>query len=113
MSNQRTQSVPNQNREDLLLEVINRASAVINGLSGNSAWEIVCRDVEANRRNLDDNWQFVSDEKKMHEFRVTKIAVLKILNLLRDYQHDKELAEAELKKIQNPETVIDKDTDNE
>ena len=113
MSEQKTQSQQKQNREDMLLDIINRSSAVINGLAGNGAWDIVLGDVEKQRKNLDDNWQFVSDDKKMHEFRVTKMAVMKILNLLQDYTHDKELAQNELHTLQNPVTIINKDVDEE
>lgn len=113
MSEQRTQNEPKQNREDVLLDIINRSQSVINGLTGNGAWDLVLSDVGKQCKNLDDNWQYVSDEKKMHEFRVTKMAMMKIMNLLQDYAHDRDLADKELTTIRNSDKVIDKDVDNE
>jgi len=113
MSNQRTRNEPRQNREDLLLGIINRSQTVINGLEECGAWKLVVEDIEKQCKNLDDNWQFVDDEKKLREFRITKMAVLKIKNLIDDYRFDMERATRELKSLVDKKNNIQKDVDNE
>ena len=102
-----------QVRQENLDRLLRRSNEVVSVLSDNSAWKIVLDDMEAQRKGLDDNWQFVSDPAKLLEFRVTKMAVMKIINLVNDYKLVGENVTAELNKIKNPEENIDKDVDAE
>ena len=86
---------------------------VINGLESSGAWTIVLEDVEETRQRLDDTWQNISDEKQWYEFRVTKMAVMKIINLIDDYKNDLKTASEELFKAQNPDKVIQADVQND
>jgi len=99
-----------QVRQENLDKIARRSAEVVSGLD-NGAWRIVLEDMEAQRKGLDDNWQFVSDPAKLLEFRVTKMAVMKIINLVNDYRLVGESARTELEKINNPEENIDKDVD--
>ena len=86
---------------------------VINGLESSGAWTIVLEDVEETRQRLDDTWQNISNEKDWYEFRVTKMAVMKIINLIDDYKNDRLVASDELFKTQNPDKVIQADVQND
>lgn len=109
----RTTNEQTRNREEVLMKIVNRSQTVINGLTESPAWGIVLEDITAHCKELDNTWQYVSDDKKMHEFRITKIAVMKILNLINDYKSDMQRASQELKSLVSPETTIEKDVDNE
>ena len=89
-----------------------RAQTIIDMLGSSGAWDMVLEDFEVERKRLDDTWQLVTDEKRWYEYRVTKMAVLKIVNLLEDYKHDRDTASMELKDLINPDGGIVKDFDN-
>jgi hypothetical protein len=88
---------------------VNKSSIAIDNLGKNPGWEIVLADISEQKKRLDDTWQFISDEKKMQEYRVTKIAVMKILNIIDDYRADKDTALEEIYRIENPDKIISKD----
>ena len=111
MSSQRTQSEPIQS--DALLNVVNRSQTVINGLSGNSAWDIVLEDFGNQVKELDANWQFVNDDKKMYEFKVTKMAAMSVINLIDNYKFNLQRATSELKALVDKKNTIAKDVDDE
>jgi len=108
--NQKNQK-PNEVSSDLQ-ERVNRNQYIIDGLRDNGAWVKVIEDVEQQRKRLDDRWQYVSDPAKMNEFRITKMAVMKVINLLSDYEFDMKQAQEVLSKINNTETNIPADVDN-
>ena len=88
---------------------VNRNQQIIDGLENNPGWEGVVEDLSRERKRLDDTWQYVTDEKKWLEFRVTKLAVMKILNLIDDYKQDKVTALNEIYIWEHPEEIIKKD----
>jgi hypothetical protein len=100
-------------RKEFLREFVSRATMIVEDLGSSNAWNLVLEDFEKQRKLLDDNWQYVMDEKKMHEFRVSKMAVHKILNLVNDYKNDLKMAGDELNAIENPKTNIIRDVDTE
>lgn len=107
---------PKENIEEelqSLQEIVNHSQYIIDGLQGNTAWEEVLKDFQQERQRLDDNWQYVSDPAKMNEWRVTKMAVMKIINMLADYEQDKLRALAEIQALKNPDKEIIRDYDNE
>jgi hypothetical protein len=96
-----------------LQNIVNRSDLIINGLEHNQSWEMVVEDLTKEQKRLDDSWQYVTDEKKWLEFRITKMATVKLINLVEDYKADKELAQKDLFILQNPDKAIQKDVDNE
>ena len=112
MSEQRIPNQPKLNSE-ALLKIINRSQTVINGLNGNDAWAIVLEDFGNQCKNLDSNWQFVNDEKKMYEFKITKIAAMSVVNLVDNYKFNLQQATQALKETVDHKNNIEKDTDNE
>jgi hypothetical protein len=98
--------------KDRLQDVINRSDLIINGLEHNRSWELVVEDLGKQQQKLDDSWQYVTDEKKWLEYRITKLATMKLLSLIDDYKNDKGLAQKELFLLENPDKAIQKDYDN-
>jgi len=98
---------------DQLLSKIADCHTVIDGISNNSAWSIIVRDFERYKKDIDANWHLVNDEKKLAEFRVTKFAVVQLLNTIETYKTDLATAEKELQKLDNPEKEVMKDYDAE
>ena len=69
-------------------------------------------DVTKQKQKLDDVWQYVSEPTKWNELRVTKMAVMKILNLVKDYEADSKVAAEMLDKMKKPKENIAADVDN-
>jgi hypothetical protein len=95
-----------------LQQVINRSQQIVDGLSGNAAWDGVLEDFEHERQRLDDSWAYVTDPAKMIEFRAAKMAVVKVLNIIDDYKRDINTALEEKVKLENPDHIIQADVDN-
>ena len=89
--------------------IVNRNQLIIDNLEHNAGWEGVVEDLSKHKQMLDDTWQYITDEKKWLEYRVTKLAVMKVLNVIDDYRADKSRATQELYEIEHPEKVIKKD----
>ena len=104
---------PNSENKEEALErlqgIVGRSQLIVDNLEKNVGWEGVVEDLSKERQRLDDNWQYVIDEKKWLEFRVTKLAVMKILNLLDDYKVDRARASREIYELEHPDKVISKD----
>ena len=110
------QNPMDQRIEDIVVQLErrrDRAQTIIDMLGSSGAWDMVLEDFEVERKRLDDTWHLVTKEKDWYEFRVTKMAVLKIVNLLEDYKHDRDTAVMELRDILNPDGGIVKDFDNQ
>lgn len=107
---------PNSETKDQAIErlqgIAGRNQLIIDNLEKNVGWEGVIEDFTKERQRLDDTWQYVTDEKRWQEFRVTKLAVMKILNLLNDYKQDKSTALREIYEWEHPEKVTMKDYDS-
>ena len=108
----KTENQKLKNQKDSLQDIINKNQYIITGLKDNGAWKAVLEDVNKNKQKLDDTWQYISDPVKMMEFRITKLAVMKIVNLISDYEADSRVALENLKKIEDTEGQIPADVDN-
>jgi len=100
-------------KRETLQKRINRYQMIVNGLEDSEAWREVVNDFNVERKRMDDNWQKVRDEKQWHEWRITKLAIMKIINIIDDYKNDIRVAKEEINKIDNPDKKIRKDVDNE
>ena len=110
-----TQNQKNQSQKEASSKpqaIINKCQFIVDGLKDNGAWQVVVEDFEKQRKDLDDTWHFITNEKHWYEARVTKLAVNKILNLVGDYENDMKVAQVELSKIKDTETNIPADVDN-
>ena len=96
-----------------LREKIRRANIVVKELPVSGAFQILLEDFASQKKLIDDNWHLVADETKLKEFRITKFAVMTLLNTVQNYENDLRMATQELNKLENPDTVIGKDYDSQ
>lgn len=102
-----------ESMKDTLREKIRRSNIVVSQLPASEAFQIILDDFANQRRMIDDNWHLVSDENKLKEFRITKFAVMTLLNTIQNYENDKKMATLELEKLENPGKIIGKDYDSQ
>ena len=110
----KSKSIPLQNDE--LQEIINRIAeceTVINEIDNSGLWKIVIKDMEEQRRMLDDNWQEITDSEKLQKARELKFATMHILTLKLKYEEELKAKQKELEQLQNLETEVIKDYDTE
>jgi hypothetical protein len=104
------------NPEDYEAHIIKRIAEceeVINHLADCPAFKVITRDLDAQKKLIDDNWHQCIDEKKLQEFRVTKFAIMHLVNLKDSYEGDLKTSKEELAKLRNTENEITKDYDTE
>lgn len=101
-------------RDDLILK-IGKAETIIDGLSKCDAFKMVCTDVQKNIVDIDKTWHLLPESEdyihKIKELRMCKMTSEYIVNLIDTYRMDLERLQAELFKLDNPETQINKDYD--
>lgn len=98
--------------QETFINRIEECQNVLDHLDKCPAWDVISRDLERNKKFIDDNWQNVTDDKKLLEMKIVKLAYLQLLHMKDNYQIDLDNAQKELNKLQNPETIINKDYDN-
>lgn len=120
MSNTGNQYFETQNRiqgeltEEELVHRMEECNMVLNELSKSAVWQIVVRDARELIRQLDNSWQDMpTDDLKFREARVVKMACKHICDLPSKYIKELEGLEKAISDIQNVETVVQKDNDNE
>lgn len=117
--NQKNQNLKNQlfsevdNAENELVRRIEECSTVVNHLAGCQAWAIIKKDLELNRKFVDDNWQDITEETKLKEARVLKLAYNHLINLVDKYKEDLNDFEESLKRLRNQDKEIIRDYDTE
>lgn len=102
-----------ENYRESLENRIRECSTVISGLKDNPGWNTLIKDLSHQKEIVDNNWHLIFDEKKLTEFRITKMAVMHIVDILSKYETDLEAAQSELKKMDNPKEEILRDYDTE
>ena len=100
-------------RKHQLIQKIAECEKVVREFKNSDSWKIVTKDIDAMRQKIDDNWAMQFDAKKLDEMRVTKFAVMYLLNIVGSYESDLEIAKKELHQIENPNTVLNKYYDDE
>ena len=97
----------------LLLERVNKAKLIIDGLENHQPFMELVNDFKAQAKRLDDTWQWITDEKVLKEAQITKMATLSIINTIANYRADMERAGMELDKLNHPDKIIAGDYDGE
>jgi hypothetical protein len=100
-------------RKQQLIDKISECELVVREVDRSEAWKIILKDIDQMRQKIDDNWAMQFDSKKLDEMRVTKFAVMYLLNIINAYKSDLDIAKKELHAIDNPNTVLNKYYDNE
>ena len=101
------------NFEEQLIVRIGECSLVVDKLNNDKAWKIILGDLDALRKQIDNSWQEIQDPQKLERARVMKYAITHLMNTKKNYEEELIAAQEELRKIQNTQTDIVKDYDNE
>ena len=99
-------------KEELRLR-ISRCNRIVTELENNQAFKEVLDDFRQTKQRIDDNWHLISDPRQLEEMRITKLATVSLINTIETYKHDLNRAQEELIKLENPESLINKDYDTE
>ena len=106
------EKTPQQLRQEIV-DRLEKAKKIVDGLENNESFKLYVQDFKNWGANLDKAWAYISDEKKLKEAQITKMATDTIVNSLNNYKHDLEKATEQLAKMDNPDLAIEADFDNE
>lgn len=98
------------NREltkEQLLSKVSRNSTVVAELRSSNAWNLIKQDLEERKVEIDNAWAYIpdSDIEKLRELRISKLAILHILSLQENYEHDLLKAQELLSQADDPELL--------
>ena len=96
-----------------IIKRIEECEIVVGELDASRVWQIVQKDLEEQRKQLDDFWQNITDTDKLQKARELKMATLHILNLKDKYKEELDARKKELGEYESPDKVIKKDYDTE
>jgi hypothetical protein len=100
--------------DDVISNRIAECNMVIGQLQNSSVWRVVLNDAKQMINKLDESWQdFPPESPQLKEARIIKMASKHIADLPSKYAQEMEMLREELKKRQNPDEIIQKDSDNE
>lgn len=107
-----------QTQGELTDEVLSGRMAEVNLVLGeitkSPAWNILLHDSKQLVQQLDNCWQEIDEtSNKFKEARILKMASKHIFDLPMKYAQELDQLRQELVKRQNPDEVIQKDTDND
>ena len=100
-------------RKQQLIDKIAECETVVRQVEGSEGWKIILKDIDATNKRIDENWFKTFDDKVLNEFRVTKFAVMQLLNTINTYKSDLDLAKKEMYAIDNPNSIINSYYDSE
>lgn len=112
MPRPRKKKVTSNSAIDETLNRIAECEMVVNELDNSPTWNILLKDITAQKQSLDDNWQELTGEK-LEKARVLKFATNHILTLKHSYAEELKARKEEVKAYQNPEKITIKDYDTE
>jgi hypothetical protein len=74
--------------EVLLRTRLENCHTVVSHLESCPAWEIIVKDLLANKQYIDDNWQDIVDDKKLQRARELKNSYKHLLDIKEKYQEE-------------------------
>jgi len=99
--------------EAYLIQEISDCDEVLKHLDNCPVWRIIVEDLDEQKKIIDDNWHTLTDEKQIQECRITKFAIMYLLNIRAKYESNLEKAQRELREYTNQDKEIIKDYDTE
>lgn len=100
-------------RKDPIDLELSKINTVLNYLKGSEAWGIVIEDCISYAKELDNRWCYIVKPEEMQEARVTKMALMHVMNLLDRYELNKQNLEKEKVSMDNIKDFIPRDMDIE
>lgn len=91
--------------KDFLQRKVNRNSIIVSELKNSQAWSYIVEDFNLEKQRIDDSWAVVSDPANLQELRITKLAIMQILNMASAYEHDLKVASEQLEKADDEEAL--------
>ena len=113
MTRRRKKLPKSSDYSDQLVGRVAECQTVISRLSTCPAWAVIKTDLNAQKQFLDDNWQNITDDKKMTEAKILKLAYAHLFSLERKYAEDLAEAQRALEDYQNQDKRVTKDYDTE
>lgn len=108
------QQIQGELSEEAIISRMSECNIVLTEIAQSKLWDILLKDSNEMVKKLDDAWQdFPEGAVQLKEARVIKMASRHVLDLPMKYAQELDYLTAQLHKIQNPDEVIQKDTDNE
>lgn len=92
--------------KEFLLRKVNRNSIIVHELKNSQAWQFITEDFNIEKQRIDDSWAVIDDPKSLSELRITKLAILQIVNMASAYEHDLKIAKEQLEKIDDPDALM-------
>jgi hypothetical protein len=100
--------------DSVISQRMTECNMVLGELTTSQAWNILISDAKHMIKKLDDSWQdFPVDSPQLKEARIIKMASKHIFDLPMKYAQELDMLRSELKKRQQPDEIIQKDSDNE
>lgn len=101
-----------QNPSDL--EDFIREASEVKQLSQHTGWTILERDLSGYRETLVDKLAYINPTRpEFNELRILFLASDKLLNMVNDYEANRDIAIQLLNKLQNTDLTVPLDMDNE
>lgn len=91
--------------EGEIIKRIKECEMVVNKLDADPVWDVVIKDAVMWSRHLDSLWQDVTDEDKLNQMRILKLAYKHVMDLPKKYREQLAALQENLKK----ENEIQKD----
>jgi len=90
-----------------LIERKEHCRLIVDGLKDNIAFKTLVDDFAKLLKNADDTWHMipVTEQNKLLELRISKIAGLSIINVISNYENEIAILNKEISGINNPETI--------
>ena len=96
------------------LEDFVREADEVRAITNSAGWSIIERDLTEYRNGLVSRLAYINPKKPEYdEARILFIAVDKLFAIINDYQENRDKALELLNKLENPDTAIVMDVDNE
>ena len=107
------QSTYGEINEGVLTNRINECQMVLNELASTQVWRIVISDAQRTVKFIDENWQTLNpNDSSYQKARIAKLASKQLVDLPREYLEEMTILQDKLKEFQNPDTIVEKDNDN-
>lgn len=99
--------------EDKLLARLEECDMVIEHLKTCPAWVVIKNDLKMGKDWVDDNWQDITDELKLKNARVIKLAYKHVIEISEKYIEDRDSILKNIKMLTSTDKEIIKDYDSE
>lgn len=93
-----------QEDKERLIKKISRITQILAELKNSQAWQFIVEDFSETKQRIDDSWAFIpsTEPEKLSELRVSKMAIMQVINLIENYEHDLKISQESLNRFDSP-----------